>query len=139
VAGHLFIRIFGIGPAWLHKVKLNALRSCSCCSASMVASDQESVLLEMCCCGVMLGLIYVPALVYSVPSFVRLCSVPYASLPPALLPKEPRSVQQRAVRCNSTSVLLCRGSTVSFGVDATLARGVAYRKRDDCFSTFIVE
>jgi hypothetical protein len=87
----------------------------------------------------MLGLVYVPALVSSVASFVRLCSVPYASLPPALFPEEPRSVQQRAVRCSSTSVPLCCGSTVTLGVDATLACAVAYRKREDYFWTFVVE
>jgi hypothetical protein len=31
------------------------------------------------------------------------------------------------------------GSTISFGVNTTLARAAAYRKREDCFSTFILE
>jgi hypothetical protein len=86
-----------------------------------------------------LGLAYVSALVSSLPSFVRLFSIPRAPLSPALLPEERRSVVQRAIRCSSTSIPFGCGSTVSFGVDATFARAVAYRKREDCFSTFIVE
>jgi hypothetical protein len=77
----------------------------------------------------MLGLVYVPALVCSVPSFVRLLSLPCASLCSLLFLEEPLSVGQSAVRCTGISISLCCGSTVAPGVDGTIARAVAYRKR----------
>jgi hypothetical protein len=41
VVGHFFIRTFGVRPAPLHEVQLNAHRFCSCCSPSTLASDEE--------------------------------------------------------------------------------------------------